>query len=126
VPINETFGWSAILAGFVSGMLLGLGFHRDEFLGGYASLRRRMLRLGHIALVALGALNVLFAQSAPRMKLEPGVFVLASNAWIAGGIAMPLCCALMAWRAGFRLLFALPVVCLILAASLTLAGLVHP
>jgi hypothetical protein len=57
-------GWVLVLLGLASGLFLGLGFHLDHFLGGYTSLRRRLVRLGHIALVALGALNVLWALSA--------------------------------------------------------------
>lgn len=120
---NAFYGWCSVLAGFLSGMWLGMGFHREDFLGGYGSLRRRMVRLGHIALLALGMLNVLFAMTAVQLRLEPRVIALASVAWIAGGIGMPLCCALMAWRPGFRLFFAVPIVILLLAVSLTVAGL---
>ncbi len=61
--INEPFGWVCILVGFFAGAGLGLKFYQPDFLGGYGSLARRMLRLGHIALIALGALNILFAFS---------------------------------------------------------------
>src|SRR5438093_781289 len=61
---NWIFGWSMILSGLLVGAGLGLFFHHENFLGGYASLRRRLLRLGHIALIALGALNVLYSYSA--------------------------------------------------------------
>lgn len=70
LSLNRQAGWSLILCGFVSGSLLGLGFHRAEFLGGYGSFRRRLLRLGHIALVALGMLNVLFSVSATGKELK--------------------------------------------------------
>ena len=122
VPVNAFYGWCSILAGLLSGLFLGLGFHREEFLGGYASMRRRMVRLGHIALVALGVLNVLFAMTAPSLVLEERLVGVASVAWIAGGIGMPLCCAAMAWRPVFRMMFAIPVVCLLLAGSLTVMG----
>lgn len=120
---NMIFGWSSVLAGFLSGMLLGTGFHREGFLGGYGSLRRRMLRLGHIALVALGGLNVLFALSAGQLRLPPAALDLASWAWIFGGLAMPLCCLLMAWRPAARMLFVLPILSLSLAAGLVIWGL---
>ncbi|MEO5879524.1 MAG: hypothetical protein ABIR22_05115 [Candidatus Eisenbacteria bacterium] len=122
---NAVFGWCSILAGFLTGMLLGMGFHREEFLGGYASLRRRMLRLGHIALVALGGLNVLFALSASQLRLGPAALAVASGAWMFGGVAMPLCCALMAFWPAVRPLFALPIVSLSLAAGLVIWGLVR-
>src|SRR4051812_50064235 len=62
-PVNWVAGWGCVLAAFLSGSGIGLFFHRDNFLGGYASFARRMLRLGHIALAALGMINVLFALS---------------------------------------------------------------
>ena len=58
--LNFLAGWWLILAAFVTGAALGLGFHREDFLGGYGSFRRRLARLGHIALAALGGLNVLY------------------------------------------------------------------
>ncbi len=125
MPLNEIFGWCSVVAGFLGGTLLGLGFHREGFLGGYASMRRRMLRLGHIALVMLGALNLLFGASAARLHLAPAALALAATAWIVGGVSMPLCCALMAWRPSFRPLFAVPISCLLLAAGLVVTGLAH-
>jgi len=126
VAPNALFGWCSILAGLVAGLGLGLGFHRDDFLGGYGALRRRMVRLGHIALVALGVLNVLYARTAPDLHLDVRASALASTSWVVGGLAMPVCCALMAWRPVFRHLFAIPVVLLLLAAGLTVLGLVRP
>jgi hypothetical protein len=126
MAIHQSFGWVAILVGFVSGMLLGLGFQRDDFLGGYGSLRRRMLRLGHVALIALGILNLEFARTLPSLRLPPTWLAVASAAMIAGAVTMPLCCALMAWRRTFRPLFAVPVTSLLLGAGLVVAGLVRP
>jgi hypothetical protein len=121
--INEVFGWLWILVGFAAGALLGIGFERTEWLSGYGSLRRRMLRLGHIALIALGFLNILFAHSLGRIDLAPMAVRLASWALVLGAVTMPLCCALMAWRPGFKPLFCVPVLSLILGAALTAWGL---
>lgn len=113
-------GWMLILAGLLSGLFLGTGFHREEFLGGYASLRRRLVRLGHIALVVLGALNVLWFLSSAELG-APGI---AGTLFMAGSIAMPLTCFLVAWRAPLRLLFALPALLLIVSvAQLVFGGL---
>ena len=54
---NVIAAWIGVLAAFASGAVLGLFFHRADWLGGYGSWRRRLLRLGHIALVALGGVN---------------------------------------------------------------------
>jgi len=117
--LNWAGGWSLVLAGFASGAGLGLGFHRPGFLGGYGSLRRRLTRLGHIALIALGILNLLFALLPPG---DPELARIAGALWLAGGLAMPTVCFLTAWRLPFRHAFALPVVLLVAAAATTLIG----
>ncbi len=112
--INWYFGWISILLAFVSGAMLGLFFYRDDFLGGYQSFRRRILRLGHIAQAALGMMNVVAGNS----QLQSGMDYPALAQWalIVGGISMPLVCFLTAWRSGFRNLFFIPVASLITAA----------
>src|SRR5262245_5104892 len=120
-PLNWYVSWSMILAAFVSGAGVGLFFHRDDFLGGYTSFPRRLLRLGHIALAALGMMNVLFALSPlPANALTQA----ASLCFIAGGISMPATCFLTAWRKPFRHLFFVPVISLVSAVVLTLIGAV--
>ena len=111
---NWYFGWGAILAAFVTGAAIGLGFHREGFLGGYGSFRRRILRLGHISLAALGSINVLYSVTASAGD------AVASVAFVVGGVTMPAVCFLSAWREGFRHLFFVPVTALVVAAVQTL------
>lgn len=118
---NWFFGWGSLLAAFVTGAAIGLGFHREDFWGGYASFRRRIVRLGHIALAALGMINVLFALS-PWPAASHWTCRPASLAWMAGGVAMPVVCFLSGWRPAMRHLFFIPVVLLIAAVVLTLLG----
>lgn len=125
MPLNEAFGWGWILLGFLSGAVLGLRFQREDFLGGYAALPRRMVRLGHISFFGLGLLNILFAQSAPRLRLDPVWLTLASFAFVVGGLTMPLCCGFMAWRRSLQPLFVIPVASLVLGAALACIGLVR-
>ena len=110
-------GWSLVIAGFASGAALGLGFAREEFLGGYAMWRRRLLRLGHVACVMLGVLLMLFAQSPAESAPHA---MLTAQLWLIGGITMPAVCALAAWKQPLRALFPIPVVSLCAAAVLTL------
>jgi hypothetical protein len=121
-PLNFAAGWWLILAAFASGALIGLGFHREEFLGGYMSFRRRLVRLGHIAMAALGMLNVVYGLA----PLTAGAGLPASlpgMLFLGGGISMPLVCFLSAWRKPFRHLFFIPVVQLLAAVALVLKSL---
>lgn len=117
--MNWYFGWGAILTAFLTGAILGLNFWRDDFMGGYASFRRRIARLGHIALAALGMINILysFAARGSELSLETQI---ASFGFIIGGVTMPAVCFLTAWRSGFRHLFFIPVTALVIAVIQTL------
>ena len=125
MPINEVFGWLWIMLGFLSGMVIGLLFHDEQWLGGYASCPRRLIRLGHISFVGLGILNILFSRSADRFALSAPLVSVASQAFIIGGISMPLCCGLMAWNKRWQMVFTVPVISLLLGAGLTLWGLLR-
>jgi hypothetical protein len=120
-PLNWHGGWLLVLGAFITGALIGVAFHREDFLGGYGSFRRRMLRLGHIALAALGMMNVLFSLS-PWPPAAAWTGRAASLCFLAGGLAMPAACFLTAWREPFRHVFAVPVLALTLAVVLTLIG----
>lgn len=112
---NLLAGWIGFLAGAVTGALIGLFFHRENWLGGYDSFPRRMLRLGHIACFGLGLINILFALTAATLPASP-VGRAASLLLIVGMITMPLNCFLTAWRKPFRHAFFIP-------AGSTLAGI---
>ena len=117
--MNWYVGWGLILTAFLTGAILGLFFYRDDFLGGYASFRRRIFRLGHIALAALGMINILYGLSPMASEPSPRTWV-ASLGFIIGGVAMPAVCFLTSWRVGFRCLFFIPVSALVIAVIQTL------
>ena len=105
---NLQVGWAAILVGIAAGMMTGMFFHKDDFLGGYTSWSRRLTRLGHIALVGLGLINICFALSAQALDINDDLH-LSSILLIIGVITMPTVCFLSAFRKWFRNLFAIPV-----------------
>jgi hypothetical protein len=119
--LNWCAGWFLVLAAFVTGAAIGLRFHRDDFWGGYASFRRRIVRLGHVALAALGLMNVVYSV-APGAGAASALGRAASICFVVGGITMPLACFLTGWRARFRHLFAVPVLALVAAVVLVLCG----
>ena len=117
-------GWSGMLAGVVSGAALGLFFHKENWMGGYASFRRRLARLGHISFFGLGFLNLRLAFTNQLVALPHRVAPVAAGALIGAAVAMPTCCFLTAWRPAFRQLFAVPVVGVFTGIVATLVGVV--
>jgi hypothetical protein len=118
---NWYFGWGLLLSGFVTGALIGLYFHQPEFLGGYNSFRRRIVRLGHISQAALGMLNILYGIS-PWPEGSLWEAEAASVCFMIGGLTMPTVCFLTGWKEQFRHLFFVPVTALVLGAICTLQG----
>lgn len=108
---NFLAGWFGMLAGVISGTVLGLFFHRDDWQGGYGALRRRLIRLGHISFIGLGIVNLLFYFSvrASQASLPITYVQIASVGLNIGALSMPICCFLTAWRPEFRRLFSIPV-----------------
>ena len=117
LELNLWFGWVWITVGLVSGAVIGLRFYDADWLGGYAAWRRRMVRLGHISFLGTGLLNVAAALTvAARPEMGPPVWV--SWLLVVGAVTMPAVCFLSAWRDGFRHLFFIPVVSLIVASMM--------
>ncbi|MGA2279732.1 MAG: hypothetical protein ABSG80_05460 [Verrucomicrobiota bacterium] len=117
--LNLVIAWLWLLLGFVAGMVLGLFFHGENWLGGYGSFKRRMYRLGHISFFGLGVVNLLFCLTAQTFSLAGPFAVAASWAFIAGAISMPVCCVVMAHFPKAHLIFAVPVISLITGGVLT-------
>jgi hypothetical protein len=117
---NLLLAWLWILLGFVSGMVLGMFFHDERWLGGYGSFKRRMYRLGHISFFGLGVVNFIFALTVQNFFLAGRPVSFASLAFIIGATTMPLCCVVMAHFPKAHLIFAVPVVSLVTGGVLTL------
>lgn len=110
--------WIGFLCGVISGAIIGLFFHREDWLGGYSSYPRRLVRLGHISFFGLGFLNALFALTVSATQVPELIGHLASIGLLTGAITMPLCCFAAAWHKGLRCLFPIPVTSLLGAVSL--------
>lgn len=109
---NMYAAWAGIVAGCLSGAVIGLFFHKKEWLGGYAARSRRMVRLGHISFFGLAIINTFFAVSVSSFGLFPAT-TLASFLLICGAVTMPAVCFLTAWKPIFRHLFFIPVLSLL-------------
>lgn len=122
--INLVSAWIGLLLGFVSGALMGLKFHQPDWLGGYTSYPRRMIRLGHISFFGLGMVNLMFYFVTRSLPPFGPALVAASWLFIVGAITMPVCCALMLRGASWRNAFVVPVLSLLVAGGLTLWKLI--
>ena len=122
---NLVLAWLWILLGFVSGMVLGMFFHGENWLGGYASFKRRMYRLGHISFFGLGAVYLLFYFTAKSFPFATPMAGIASWAFVVGAVSMPVCSVLMAHFPKAHMMFAVPVLSLIAGGVLTLALVVR-
>lgn len=120
--MNLVAGWIGIVLGVIAGAAMGLHFWRDDWLGGYASWRRRLVRLGHVSFFGLGFVNIAFDLSASHLALTRGTALAgASVSLLVGAATMPLVCYLAAWRRPLRHLFFVPV-CAIAAGVAILAA----
>jgi len=107
MDVNLYAAWIGFLLGCVAGAVTGLFFHDKDWLDGYGSWPRRLVRLGHISLFGIGFLNLCFALTARALGLESGLNA-ASGLFLLGAVTMPLVCYLSAWRMAFRHLFFIP------------------
>jgi hypothetical protein len=121
LALNLWTGWVGILAGMLSGAAIGLFFHDERWLGGYASWPRRLLRLGHVSFSGIAFLNIAFAATLHVTGEIPGART-ASWLLVAGAVAMPAVCSLAAWWKPLRHLFVVPVASLVGAALALLLG----
>lgn len=122
---NLLLGWAWLLLAFLSGLVLGLFFHHENWLGGYGSFRRRLYRLAHISFFGLGFINLAFYMTARAMPLPEASMSIAGWGFVIGSFTMPACCVLMAHYPRTRSLFAIPVLSLLLGGCLTMSGLLH-
>ena len=104
---NILVAWIAFFLGCLAGAVPGLFFHDNDWLGGYGSWRRRMIRLAHISFFGIGLLNLSFALTARTLGLETGLQA-TSALLVVGAVAMPSVCYLSAWKTAFRHLFFIP------------------
>ena len=112
IEINIYAAWIGMLLGGIMGAIQGLFFHQEEWLGGYGSWIRRMMRLGHISFFGIAFINIAFALTANVLGFEQDIYI-PSILFIIGAVGMPLICYLSAFKKGFRHLFFIPALSII-------------
>jgi len=89
---NVIFGWVWMCFGFILGMTMGIWAEGKQWLGGYASVTRRYLRLGHVAFIALSMINILYGKELPLVDLSENMKNIGSFLMIFGAVGVPVTC----------------------------------
>lgn len=89
-------------------MYMGLYAFKPDWLGGYALLPRRFLRLSHISFMALSLINVLYGLCIDSINLSLKVKRLGSYSMVIAAIFMPIICLLSIWNDFFQYFFFIP------------------
>lgn len=103
--INIAAAWIGFALGCISGAIPGLFFHDQDWLGGYTSWPRRLIRLAHISFFGIGFLNLGMGLTAHLFDCDVPV---ASILMLVGAVMMPTVCYASAFRPSFRHLFFIP------------------
>ena len=125
--MNRTVGWTSLAVGIATGLVMGLWSFDGPvsvpaWLGGYTETPRRLARLGHIAFIGLGILNLLLAQELSRSALGSTGRRIASGAMNTGNILLPLTLfAAAAWPPA-KYAMGLPATCVFIALCLAAWG----
>ena len=120
--INVTAAWIGFLLGGIAGAIPGLFLYRYDWLGGYTSWQRRLIRLGHIAFFGIGFLNLGLGLTGKALGIESPV---ASVLMLVGAATMPLTCYASAFKPAFRHLFFIPATAVILSIVFFLERMVQ-
>lgn len=109
VLLHLITGWAALTLGVLTGSLLGLFFHRVDWLGGYSSQPRRLARLGHIAFFGMAILNFSLAMTMFMVAEVNTYVVFGSYGLLIATVTMPLSCFYAMVRGINRVFFTVPV-----------------
>ena len=124
---NRSIGWTCIAAGVGTGLILGLWSFDGpvavpSWIGEYGDTSRRLVRLGHIAFIGLGILNILLGRELPRLALGAGGRRLASLAMNFGNIFLPLTLFAAGAYRPLKLVMSAPAISVFLALVLAAYG----
>jgi hypothetical protein len=118
---------TGMLLGAMSGLAMGLWsfggpLPEPGWVGGYGDLPRRLLRLGHIALFALGMINLMLARQLAASGLGEGATRLAFGAMNLGNVLMPAVLFAAVFRPEMKYLLALPALAVSFALTIAAFG----
>jgi hypothetical protein len=92
---NRAVGWASLTVGIATGLVMGLWSFdgpvpTPTWLGEYSDTPRRLARLGHIAFIGLGILNILLARELTDSTLGARARRAASASMNVGNCLLPV------------------------------------
>ena len=122
--INVLFGWAWMCLGFIFGMTLGIWSGEETWLGGYASMERRYLRLGHVAFIALSIINILYGKELGDVVLPIYIKNIGSYLMIFGAAGVPLTCISATFFRKTRYFLPLPALAVLTGTAILVIGMI--
>lgn len=118
---------TSLLLGAVSGLVIGLWsfggpLPEPAWIGGYGELPRRLIRLAHIALFALGMINLMLARQHAGFDLPARTTRLALAAMNLGNLLMPTLLFAAVFLPAAKYLLALPALAVSIALAIAAYG----
>ena len=121
---NVIFGWVWMCLGFILGMTMGIWAEGKGWLGGYGSVTRRYLRLGHIAFIALSIINILYGKELALVDLSDNMKNIGSFLMIFGAVGVPVTCVSAAFIRKIKYFLPLPASAILIGTIILIIGLV--
>ncbi|MFC1976910.1 hypothetical protein ACFLWS_01385 [Chloroflexota bacterium] len=122
--INIIFGWTWMCVGLILGLITGMRAEGEQWLGGYASLTRRYLRLGHVAFIALSIINILYGRELGTGGMPLYVITIGSPLVIFGAVGVPLTCISAAFFRKAKYFLPLPALAVLVGIGMLVIGMI--
>lgn len=122
---NIRFGWIWMLLGIILGAILGMWSFNGPFpspLGDYTSLPRRLIRLSHIAFIALSIINILYGYEIDKIRFKEKTKKIGSVCMIWGAVLMPILLIVSAFFEPVKYLTMIPAILVLIAIAIMAFG----
>ena len=125
--LSRAIGLTSLLLGAASGLVIGLWSFGGplpvpDWIGGYGDLPRRLMRLAHVALFALGMINLMLARQQTGLDLPAPAGRVALAAMNLGNVLMPALLVAAVFRPEAKYLLALPALAVSTALAIAAYG----
>ena len=127
VSRNRVVGWTSLAAGVGVGLVMGLWsfdgpLQPPVWIGEYCDTSRRLVRLGHIAFIGLGLIDILIERELLRSALGRTGRTVASWSMVIGNVLLPIVLFGAAAYRPLKYVMAIPATSVFLALVLAAYG----